>query len=752
MRNRTTILLLGIILITHSAKAGELSLRILHADDRPAVGAAAVLVTDDETILGHGITDASGMTTLPPSVPGSSIIVLGATHPSHREEARLDRTLQEILLPAGSTIEGKVRVEGSRPEEPVLLLLQPSEQNHRPEPFSHSQLNAISQYLFDHARDEFRGQTTGPDGTFLFGGLEEGWEGTLEVSPLYRLENRDYSVPVRAPQAKMDVQLRKKPTLRGRIVESTGSPSAFASGWYDFKGSAGRVVSDEKGRFWISIGGHTIHEGSIAFSTRNQQERAIVSLGKIDTKSGADLGDIVLSRGRDISFVVLDRSGRPVPGAIAWTEDETQVISLPTDDEGHGLLASIMDTTKKVRVAAFCRPSIELAIPDEIDGPILATLPLGFGVDLRLVTENGAPASSFTVELRAPEDPFVEEIGFFSPLRQYFQLPMPTTRQSGPDKVTCRFQPDPEGRFSFVRLKPGLPIKFHAITPRGLPSGAVLEFKATEPGFPTAEIRVSTRSRSLVGKILDGNSRPIEGAKVVIAAPGAPYFDPRENRMTRSDSRGNFAVQDIFAASIAVRISKEGFASAYLDPLDLASSKRPVEFVLSPGKPLTVSLLNSNGDLVDALSMEILEEGRQIRRGQWREKGIFDFTDLPDRPLMLLAKVGGREFREKVVPGTHALQLPPSGSLAVEWMGAREARDFGVLKIHSKAPGTHDLWIHLALDQTTHGGTLVAPIVFPGTYSVWVETEDSDGNLVLLSKRVKVIVQPGKTATPKIGG
>jgi protocatechuate 3,4-dioxygenase beta subunit len=215
---------------------------------------------------------------------------------------------------------------------------------------------------------------------------------------------------------------------------------------------------------------------------------------------GLELGDIVLEPGRELTVLVVDGAGRPVPGAkITFRQSGDDLPPFPgggvtTDEKGSHTFKGLSGDTAVVSAAKD-----DLAAePTQVEvgkqqGPLKLVLRPGVmcGMTAILRDQAGQPVRNAVVEL------------------------FESTDQYGTTRPVAK--PDAEGRIQAIQLAPGNSYSFR-IEAAGCWPASTPQWKAVAGQTHDCGVITLTRNTGFVaGKVVDAQGKPAAGVTVVAA-------------------------------------------------------------------------------------------------------------------------------------------------------------------------------------------------------------------------------------------
>ncbi|GJM22934.1 MAG: hypothetical protein DHS20C15_28490 [Planctomycetota bacterium] len=333
--------------------SGQLNVRVLRPDGRPARRARIVLVDDQDILISEGDVDPDGVWRHRGFDRAATVFVRGVTSAIESFALERARGAHDLRLPDGETLRGMVLIDGAPPDREFVIELLSEGFDRPPWNSPWQRLRAFT--LPNEARLEVNsGIPTDPDGRFELSSVPTGAELEFRAPGAYWIDRaRSTSQPVRVAADTVDVvlALHSPPRLHGRVVDLDGRPVAEASvdlsatptlGWIDDNGDVSRgesrfpepsrVTLDSDARFSIPIADHAAERRprwrmvaqQFDLVVRSRDGRWVEASAKLtDLTRDHDLGDLVLQHDRVWLLRVLDERGAPIPGAHVTTIQQT---------------------------------------------------------------------------------------------------------------------------------------------------------------------------------------------------------------------------------------------------------------------------------------------------------------------------------------------------------------------------------------------------------------------------------------------
>ncbi|MSR63971.1 MAG: carboxypeptidase regulatory-like domain-containing protein [Planctomycetes bacterium] len=487
------------------------------------------------------------------------------------ELARLDvpdgHGRYELVVPELASVAGVVRVAGV-PRAGVDICLEPG---------GELGLAAWAAYAFEQVglRDRHGTFSTRSDGQgrFCIEGLPPGWAGVLHLDPGYRLASGARSLALARPDGALELELVRlvpEREVRGRVV-AAGEPLREAS--WNLGGSWG--ACDELGRFSVHVPAKEFADTTLELRAPALAARRF-ALDAFGEGSGPlDLGDVELAPARSVALSVRDEAGAPLAGAVACVRSEerpdrrptrsvefVERISIvqPTDAQGRATI-KLPTGARALVVRARGYAPAEVALAEQGDAPLAVVLTRAAALEVRLRDAHGRVPPGLRVRTTRGR-PFLWANGFFADRDEC--APILWNEGSGQAsregvELGCE-----RGRCWFEPLRAGEPFALALADAYGTELDA-REF-VLEPGeWRRIDFRVGTAPRTLLIVVRDSLGRPLAGAGLALAPPGAPA--PRPQLYT--DRAGMARTEPFYAERVTLCVTRRGFESRTLERLSV---------------------------------------------------------------------------------------------------------------------------------------------------------------------------------------
>ncbi|MEM7351632.1 MAG: carboxypeptidase-like regulatory domain-containing protein [Acidobacteriota bacterium] len=447
-----------------------------------------------------------------------------------------------------------------------------------------------------------------------------------------------------AGAAAKDLRLALSPAaaIEGTVTDLQGQPlagvevavqreGASSSATFSLDPSAGRAVSDERGRFTL-----TPLAAGASYELTATHRRFITT--------SVTLGGLELGRPRQVRLElppsrggfgrVVDLEDRPITDAVVALRRAVEK-SGRQRLRGLELADDAAPSPFRVRTDAEGRFDFAELPAREIDllarGPGFAPMVI-WGVEIvageaavdlgTLVLE---PASAVEgVALNGAAEPLEGiSVWAFEGGARSRDLAVERLAQMDADAVSAV-----DGRFTLEDLQPGVRVDLVAFGPGFAP--AVVR-QVTAPNDPLAKI-VLDAAAQLTGRVVDSQGLPIPAARIDLRAQDLPVgvADVRrvaveDERVTFSDEAGRFAVQAIRPGAYEVVAEAEGFQAEPAQRLELAAGVAPDEVLitLERGATLVGRTLDAAGEPVAGVQVMIgASAARSDASGAYEARGV----------------------------------------------------------------------------------------------------------------------------------
>ena len=588
--------------------------------------------------------------------------------PHRAELAGREGTVERIEVPMAVSVSGRVTVDDRAPGEPLAIRMTPDRGSLFPEALP----TEVRGWIGIEARGELGDREplllpVDEGGRFALRGVPDGLEVHLlpigerlflldpGATGLSRLRN---ALTVTAPANDLLLPCLGATYVTGRALSRSGGyplGGFSASGTFEYQDggrsrSTGRV--DEDGTFTLERAPSSLARVVIRIH-HDEFEVLGSAIGE-----GGWLGELLVGDTGRATVHVVDREGRPIAeaklsaGRIATTgadgayrfrslvegEETTLTVTARGFREGKVTLtaSAIAEVHETVVLEASNRLAVRV-VPWEEEAGLVVALERGVLADPSRIDGNAWGL-----------------------------------RNDAPD--TLMFHPN-EGLVEVRDLRPGIPIEVRVLDAFENVLCTASVPPLTEQETREVEVEVGGKPVAFSGVVRTSGGAPIEGATVVVEAPGAGW------ESLESDGDGEFTVSHYFGREASLRAEADGFSPAELRGVAVHEGSR-FELVLEEVRRLPLLLETEDGE---PLSPQALVRYRD-RYGREQlalasEPGLWH-ADLPDAGEVLLqVDLGPRRVLRsaRLQDGAAMCHVPPWGSLSVASLSpegpARELTD-----------------------------------------------------------------------------
>lgn len=300
---------------------------------------------------------------------------------------------------------------------------------------------------------------------------------------------------------------------------------------------------------------------------------------------------------------VLDAiDGRPLDGAWLWPMDaDGGTLAAPgrTDARGrfHRWRAAGQHSWWVMAEGYLPR---RVGLPSDPRARFEAALMPALGLSGRVVDAAGRGLAGVDLRLEAMPETWMAAGEHGDPQRSARALPEGMARTA---------RTDGDGVFELSPVIPGAAFTVH-LTREGLVSRTLaIEPLVREEGTRSLEITMDP-GVALLGEVVDGEHRPVDGARVTVRPANAPALEP-----VSTDALGRFRVPDL-GGVVHLEVSAEGFAPTALASIELerAGPNHVLEsIVLGPESVVEGRVVDSDGRPVVAARVWARQPGSVAR-------------------------------------------------------------------------------------------------------------------------------------------
>ncbi len=591
-----------------AASTSGLRLSIVTESGSPVAGARVVLLRESAA-AGQGSTNVAGLVEFADAEGASAVAILHPERPPHVAALAASTGDEQVTLPDGAVVEGRITIDGHDPGQTLRATLAPGADC----PAACDVPDAVHEALgFRASSDRPLCGETDERGCFRFAGLPGGFAGRLIVPGMEfsDVSGRPASLEITAPGTGIVFDLRRRAALAGRLVKAgRRSPIAEADVICRFQGGKGPVMAsqtDADGRFMVVLP-PSASEAQIEIRVRGLAERKIIELPDCPA-SGRDLGDVEVAVPEALRLEVRDAAGTPVAGASARSTSST---AGPSGLDG------------RLDVAAESGETVLV----EANGFLPATLVSTPGEDLRIVTLDGGAALALEVRAEEPtvltglairiarEDDGAGDVG------RAFRSRAVHIDAAGRARITGL----PSGVRLRLTIEDGLGIACieRLVAPCGLDEPAVIDLGRTVD--------------SLAGTIRDARGGPIAGAQVRVRGGGGRVA------ATATDESGAFVFPAIAAAEADIEVRADGCETLCRRVRRGGPDPESNVIALAPAHEMFLEVVDASGIRVPADSVIVALAGTNIRwKGHARATGLYAFRGVPDGEMIVTVTAGGQ--------------------------------------------------------------------------------------------------------------
>ncbi|MEQ8768220.1 MAG: sigma-70 family RNA polymerase sigma factor [Planctomycetota bacterium] len=575
--------------------------------EREPVPGALVWLLRSGSVLAKQRTDGRGRFQIEALGGTGRVVVFGESRAPEVVEASFEAGEHVLELVGAQEVSGRL-VFSVPPEEPVGLELV-------------SDIPWPTRYeLAEHDGDEAAAlieqepvmkQRVAADGEFRFTGLPPKWSGKLQLPLAYVFERSGAlsfddiarRVSLSQPTSGLAMDVHRRPHLHGRVVEADeirAVAGAHIGGSLSYaEGSARmtinihslRVWTDEEGQFRLPFFSGRTYQETFQFEQfrlrvsrdgSNYDSSFVIEEGDIGVDG--DLGVFRMPPGREIRFIVWDRSGRPIRGARALAGVGGRFgTSEPTDSLGEGRVIATEDGDTTIRVVALGYDPVLIDVPAEQVTPVDVVLDPGAMIDIRVRSSRATTFQASSLQLEFEPGLFVR----LSDNSWEFESPDVGFQSVGGARWTGASLEMSERRKVSFRLTETSRTEARCLLPGVVPGksftaslkapdGTILGQHSSD-GVAAGEhreivIEVTAKPKMMRGRITDPLGGPCRGAIVQLAAGKGSISAP-------TDAFGRFVIEPLYGGPYTMTVSCEGFTDLIREGLELP--ERPIELTLT---------------------------------------------------------------------------------------------------------------------------------------------------------------------------
>ena len=579
--------------------------------------------------------------------------------------------------------------------------------------------------VVNRGQQEPKGVFSDPEGNFRLDNVEPGFM-TIEARADGYAPARKSGLEVR-PDGVVDagtLTLSTGRAVRGRVVSSkddqpiSGATVSLAR----TQGFAMRMGGDDQEGVAITgIDGAFSVEGLEArtYTVAASQPDYSTNNGRVEVTADADVDDFVikLSKGGTLTGTVRDAQKQPVSGA------NVLVTKIPMGGSPQTVSTGVDGRYTIEKMA----PGDYVVIRQNPGGPVM----LMAGVKQATVREGETTtfdldeASKITLSGRVLKggEPIANAMLMFR-------------REGGTGGFDMRTgSSDAAGHYSIGLDEAGT--YNVGVTGQNFMGGGMSGIRLEVPDQPAPVLDITVRAAGIVGKITDGEGKPITGARVTARATGEvpPGGRGRMDGMTIGD--GTYAIENLPAGSYEVEAQASGFKNPPPSTVSIAGdSDRPnVDFRMETGRSFRGQVVDPQGNGISGAVVVAAPAGGIDGGGH--DAGVPTRTDF-NGTFVMTAPGDGAIDLTAVAPGFAAarlmsvtpredepvrIQTPRGGRVRVTALAADGKPAQGASVRVSAKPGflgsDYQGMFNSSLPTGADGSSLVGPLA-PGSYEIAV--------------------------------
>lgn len=448
----------------------DLVFAVVDAEGEPVRDMGVLLFRGMEDIASEPL-DSRGLARFAPLDAPAEVVVTKGLAVFLRAHADAGGGRRELRLAGSHSVAGRVLVDGAEPTPDVLaaspielqlqLVTDPASSAPLPLPDLRDRWWSLDRILVHSA--------VGRGGAFAFEHLSADWSGELILPFGYLLDDGSDRVRLNGPADGLVLSLRAPQAIRGRAMRADGSALA-GEARVDFDlsspdrglGFSGSVPVASDGRFSVALA------ASAELWPDGVHARLAIDAGcdggrdvdvRVDPATGVDLGDLLLDPAVDLSFLVVDADGHPIPGALGWVGSRW---SEPTDASGLGAILCARTTAGPLTAGALRYHETRVPVRVQSGEPLKVVLCRAPSLEILVRFPDGEPAPGLDVVVSVRDNVFLRA-ELMSPLRARldpgsFAAWESTPRDNGfVVDYEASFTADEEGRALVTGLRPGVP-------------------------------------------------------------------------------------------------------------------------------------------------------------------------------------------------------------------------------------------------------------------------------------------------------
>ncbi len=642
------------------AAIGSARLRLVEEGNFPTEGLTAVLVLPDGQTF-DATADEEGRLVFPTSAEAGTLFVAREASFLHIEDLTFDGVEQEVRLPAGASLVGRVVDTGGAPVADLALKLDSDRLIWKGKEFPDDVARALGSPRLVRT-------TTTQDGYFHFRGLAADWSGELGLPPSVSLAGRNRreeqgeAMHVEGPRTDLIIEVERLPLVTGVVARAGSEPvgGAEVRVWLESVEKPLVGTTNAEGRFGIQLddrapGGLRVEAENTVEGGLGSLELAVEELAGMADTGNLDLGTIYLVQGLRQEFIAMDMAGTPIRGAVA-TQVGTQVVSSPTGGDGRGQLELSPEGEQVIVVDA---PGY-LSWNNTGMGTAEAYLEPASELTIRVVDSDGAPLPGLLVEVHAANRLFAEGDPY-GPSKLDQVTMAGRTGEVQPGEELGRFFLSEDGDLELSGVASSVPMQVKVFDNLGRLVGTTDVMSLLSGEMRSLDLTVVEPLRTFDAVVKDSAGQTLVGALVEIAAEESHESQTQDDGIARFDQLG--------ADRVKVRVSMRGFTTLVETDYVLPLPGQSATFILDPGHDVEVQVLDVLGQPVTGGSIHASVNPSVRVTGLPLLGSEQVLEDLSALDQVVELHLGGLIYEQTVNPadGRLVFTVPVQGELAVNW-------------------------------------------------------------------------------------
>ncbi len=728
---------------------GHARLRVLESDGTPNAERLVVLPGRAGAEPESRRTDRDGWLELPAREGRHEIVIerLGAF--PFRTVIELAAAEQELTLPEGEVLDGRIVVDGGAPPRPIALESFPAASE------------GVQTFLGgagpEHTlQTEFATGRTDAGGRFLFRGLRPGQGYNLRLAQGYARPGTppfaqlgglvQFHVP--GPARGLVFEVERLPCIWGRLVEADGvTPTAGVLDcrftWEDGTNMDAGARADAEGFFEL-VPGEAWRAIELEYwGSPGERGKTRAAFGRSQAPEG-NLGDLLLARGRTVRLRVTDPGGRPIAGARTDLETE------PTDGNGETLLCEL--TSASFRVAARGHRDAECTVTAGAGETQVVVLEPAPELFLEIRDAAGRPLGGALVELAASRPFFPGAAGLrmrpstlLSDAREGRLL----TWDEGPSdrgSFVARFAADEQGRLRIDSLQPEV-----ALTLRVVARGGTVVYE--EDLLPLGHderrslpVEVDALLVELRGRVVDERGEPVSGAS--IGLPAVRSGSSTHSSYDRTDPDGRFSSSLLDLPGLRITVTKKGHCTLVREFPRVPEEE--LVLVLERGRQVVVRVMDEEGRPQAGGRVSVRASGATSSREAGEvAAGRFEIGELEAGPHEFELRIAGEILSRlhDTLEAELVFRVPVMGSLESSWDLPADEKTTGWMGLELVRAGSEERVAEYTFIETPQGSHRFDPVL-PGDYELvlWADWSGEPSEAAELARRT-LTVRPRETTS-----